>query len=64
VVCSWLAIRPAGMDIMMDNETANATITRSDLTFRLDRFLIALLIIPIVFYSPKFSVIGGSQEEK
>jgi hypothetical protein len=49
---------------MIDSEIANATITSNDLTLRLERFLIALLIIPIACIHLNYVEFGGSQEGK
>ncbi len=42
----WLAITPAGIDIMIAIEKPNAITTSSARIFLLEMFLIALLIIP------------------
>ena len=44
-----LAIKPAGIETMIDKEMLKAMITSKDLTLRLERFLVARLIIPIYY---------------
>ena len=45
---AWLAVAPAGMDIIIAMENPNAIMTSSERTFLLEMFLIALVAMPIL----------------